>query len=88
MTNLKIEEHRLFKKYYKKLSAKEKVLYKQRIKILQENIKHPLLKVHPLRGNLNGLFAFSLSGDLRVIFMWKSRNHIVLYKIGTHNQVY
>jgi mRNA-degrading endonuclease YafQ of YafQ-DinJ toxin-antitoxin module len=88
MSRIKIEEHRIFKKYYQKLSVKQQIIYHDRILLLQKNIKHPLLKLHPLRGTLNGFYAFSLSGDLRVIFQWISDNHIVLYKIGTHNQIY
>ena len=83
MIKIKVEEHRLFKKYYKKLSEKQKILYKQRLGLLQTNYRHPLLKLHNLSGDLKGCYAFSLGGDLRV-----DKNHILLVKIGTHNQVY
>ena len=85
---IKVEEHRMFKKYYQKLSVKQQAVYHQRLLLLQDNIRHPLLKIHTLKGNLNNLYSFSLGGDLRVIFLWISKNHIILYKIGTHNQVY
>lgn len=85
---IKIEEHRLFKRYYRKLSTKQKTLYKQRVLILEKNPRHTLLKMHSLHGILEGCYAFSLSGDLRVVFQWVNKNHIVLIKIGTHNQVY
>ena len=85
---IKIQEHRLFKKYIYKLSAKQRVLFIQRLEILKTNPKHPLLKIHRLKGKLNFFYAFSLGGDLRVRFKWIDKNTIRLYKIGTHNQVY
>ena len=85
---IRVEEHRLFTKYYRKLSIKQKIRYQQRVAILIENPKHPLLKVHALKGELEGFYVFSLSGDLRVVFDWPEKNHIILHKIGTHNQVY
>lgn len=85
---IKIEKHRIFKGYYKKLSVKQKIIFNQRIVLFIKNPRNPLLKVHKLHGNLNNTYAFSLGGDLRVIFIWISKKHIVLLKIGTHNQVY
>ena len=85
---IKIREHRSFKKYFHKLSQKQKVLFIQRLQILKDNPKHPFLKIHPLKGNLYGFYAFSLGGDLRVRFKWINKDIIRLYKIGTHNQVY
>jgi len=83
-----VEKHRIFKAYFKKLSVKQKIIFSQRMDIFIKNPKHPLLKVHKLHGNLNDLYAFSLGGDLRVVFEWVKKDHIILYKIGTHNQVY
>lgn len=85
---LKIEEHHLFRKYLKRLTVKQRVIYQERIKILVFNPRHPILRLHALKGNLSGLYAFSLGGDLRVIFERVGQNHILLHKIGTHNQVY
>lgn len=85
---INIQEHHSFKKQFLRLSAKQKVLFIQRLEILKGNPKHPLLRIHPLKGNLRRYFSFSLGGDLRVQFQWVSENTICLYKIGTHNQVY
>lgn len=85
---IKVRKHHLFKKYYQKLSSKQKALFIQRIQILQQNPRHPLLKIHKLKGKLKDFYAFSLGGDLRVCFIWFDKNTIRLYKIGTHNQVY
>lgn len=85
---IKVKEHRLFKKYFERLPSKQKLLFAQRLQILKKNPKHPLLKMHPLKGILKDFHAFSLGGDLRVRFKWLDSNTIRLYKIGTHNQIY
>lgn len=51
-----------------------------------ENIE--VLKIHELAGRLKGHFAFSVTGDIRVIFQKVSEEEIILVDIGSHNQVY
>ena len=85
---IKVQEHRLFKRYIYKLSAKQRILFVQRLEILCNNPKHPLLNIYRLKGELRDFYSFSLVGDLRVRFKWIDKNIIRLYKIGTHNQVY
>lgn len=51
-----------------------------------ENLE--LLKIHELKGDLDGYFAFSVTGDIRAIFQKISEEEIILVDIGSHNQVY
>ncbi len=46
-------------------------------------------KTHPhiLKGNMNGLKAFSINADVRVIYK-EEKNLIILIDIGTHKEVY
>lgn len=76
-----------FKKSFLKLQSKTQKAFVERLGLYQENPKHPILKVHPLHGNLVGLRAFSVTGNYRVIFR-HGLDYIELIDIGTHNQVY
>lgn len=85
---IKVEEHRIFSSYLKKLTAKQLKVYKARILQFQNDPRSALLRVHPLKGALKGRYSFSLGGNLRVVFFWPTKDRIILYKIGSHNQVY
>ncbi len=55
-------------------------LFKQRIR------KEPI-NDHPLTGRLRGLRAFSVGGDVRVVYE-ETTDRYLLLDIGSHNQVY
>jgi addiction module RelE/StbE family toxin len=48
------------------------------------------LRTHKLSGKLNGLWSFSLSFELRIVFYFTDDNpkRAILVDIGTHSQVY
>ena len=88
---MKIELHPDFKKSYKKrISNNPKLVLKaaQRINLFQENSDDPILRDHQLKGSKNNLRAFSITGDIRIVYLEISEEHIILLDIGTHNQVY
>lgn len=88
---MKIESHPDFKKsYQKRISKNIKLVQKTslRLKLFQKNPKDPILKDHPLTGKKVGLRAFSITGDVRVVYLPISDDHILLLDIGSHNQVY
>lgn len=62
--------------------------YKDRVAIFVKDRKASVLKDHKLTGKLKGKRAFSIAGDIRVIYVEESKNMIVLTDIGSHNQVY
>ena len=62
--------------------------FKERLKLFSQERNHPSLKDHPLTGSLIGYRAFSINGDIRIIYRLISNNHVILYDIGSHNQVY
>jgi len=47
----------------------------------------PLLRVHKLKGDLDGYWAFSVDIDLRVLVRWEG-DEVFLVSIGSHDQVY
>lgn len=59
----------------------------ERIKLFLINPNHPILKDHPLRGDKIGFRAFSITGDIRVVYYTKE-DFVYFVDIGTHNQVY
>lgn len=79
-----------FEKSFKKRISSNHNLSKnfaKRLRIFQENPKHPLLRDHALIGTKIGKRAFSISGDFRVVY-GEDAEFITFYDIGTHNQVY
>lgn len=48
---------------------------------------NPLLEDHRLTGDKKEYRAFSITGDYRVVYK-KFDDTVVLYDVGTHNQVY
>ncbi|MBI4235533.1 type II toxin-antitoxin system RelE/ParE family toxin [Candidatus Peregrinibacteria bacterium] len=77
-----------FKKKFEKLPSKIQEKFGGRIDIFVKTPTNPLLKVHPLRGYLIGLRAFSVTGDYRVVYRILDKDSIKLVDIGTHAQVY
>lgn len=76
-----------FHKRYQKLSKKVRRTFHERLKLFIQDTHHPLLRDHTLSGKLQGHRAFSITGDVRVIY-YISKDIIYFVDIGTHNQVY
>jgi proteic killer suppression protein len=58
------------------------------LEIFVEDPFHSRLRTHKLTGRLDGLWAFSVSFDCRVIFKFISKTEILLIDIGGHDEVY
>lgn len=55
-----------------------------RTRLFNQNPQNSILKNHPLKGTSRGLFAFSITGDTRVIY--RIENNIAYFlDIGSHN---
>lgn len=88
---MKIDFHTSFKKAYKNRISFHKKLAIQtetRITLFKSNPKDPVLKDHPLFGAKKGLRAFSISGDIRIVYIPVSEQEVIFVDIGSHNQVY
>ncbi len=87
---MQIKYHREFTKSYKKRIAQKPKLVSQFQKQLEKFIQSPndpILKDHKLIGEKSEFRAFSVTGDIRVVYKIVN-NEIWLYDIGSHNQVY
>jgi mRNA-degrading endonuclease YafQ of YafQ-DinJ toxin-antitoxin module len=59
--------------------------------LLSDDITHPKLKVHKLRGELEGSWAASAGYDMRIVFEiieYENSEAILLQTVGTHDEVY
>lgn len=85
------EVHPDFRRHYKKRVAPHPRLIsktKQRIAMFQKDPRNPTLKDHALTGKKCHLRAFSVTGDIRIVYKPTSKNTVLFLDIGTHNQVY
>jgi addiction module RelE/StbE family toxin len=46
------------------------------------------LRTHKLSGKLQGLWAFSIDDDYRIVFEFVAENRALLIDVGTHDEVY
>ena len=87
---MKIKTYLSFEKAYKKRIAPNKKLIlktEERIILFKSNRKSSILKDHGLTGVKRRLRAFSITGDIRVVY-YTHKDIVYFIDIGTHNQVY
>ena len=86
----RIELHPAFvKNYVKRIYKNEKLRtqYEARIEMFISERRTSSLNDHALTGDLQGRRAFSITGDIRVIYI-ELEDKILFLDVGTHNQVY
>lgn len=86
----RIELHHTFVKSYTKRIAKDEKLRKQydkRIDMFISGYRDTPINDHALTGDLQGRRAFSITGDIRVVYI-EFEDKIILIDVGSHNQVY
>lgn len=54
-------------------------------KIFRSNPLHPSLRLHPLKGRLQGSWSISVTMKVRIIFTRLENGDIVFYSIGHHD---
>lgn len=79
-----------FKRAFRKrvMSTPVEQVFRSRLEAFIENPFAPGLKTHKLTGVLDGLWAFSISYDCRVIVDFVSPEEVILIDIGSHDEVY
>lgn len=88
---MRVKLHHLFEKSYKARVASSKKLISQteeRIALFKSDPKNSLLKDHRLTGAKKKLRAFSVTGNIRIVYLPVSDTEVVFIDIGSHNQVY
>lgn len=87
---MRIHYHKNFlSSYRKRISPLHKLnkKFKERLEIFLKNPATSLLRDHALVGRKQGYRSFAVTGDIRVVYR-RVQDSILLYDIGTHNQVY
>lgn len=64
------------------LEIKKKAVKKEAI--FRENPFHPSLRLHKLKGKLDGLWSISIDRGYRIIFEVMKNGDIVFISVGTH----
>lgn len=85
-----IEYTKQFKKRLKQRYAHQpNVLQKfaTQLELFQQGVREAPIEDHPLTGKLKGMRAFSVGGDVRVVYR-ETDEYYLLLDIGSHNQVY
>jgi addiction module RelE/StbE family toxin len=80
-----------FKKTYQKKvknDAELKGRFWDAVEMFAKDPFHRRLRTHKLTGRLEGLWAFSVSFDCRVIFKFLGKTEVLLIDIGGHDEVY
>ncbi|OGY26458.1 MAG: hypothetical protein A2Z24_00395 [Candidatus Woykebacteria bacterium RBG_16_44_10] len=87
---MRINYHQTFKKNFRKrITPHENIVkrFEERLELFLNGPKNPILRDHALVGKRINLRAFSMTGDIRVVYFIKG-NELYLLDIGTHPQVY
>ena len=64
-------------------------LYHKTLELLEVNPHHPSLRLHALRGKLDGLYSISINLKFRITLeLIVTDQEIILVNIGDHDQVY
>lgn len=76
--------------FRKKVGSDENLKKKflEKIEIFKKDPFDPQLRTHKLGGQLKDLWSFRIDYDVRVLFYFSSKDHVVFVDIGTHDEVY
>lgn len=73
-----------FIRQYKKLPQALQEEVKEKIALFKENVRHPFLKTHKLKGHLKSFWSFSINYEYRIVFDYESKDTAVFLVIGNH----
>lgn len=62
--------------------------FDERVKKFVVDPTLPMLKVHPLKGEYQGYWSMSVSGDIRALYTMDGDTIVIFALIGTHSQLY
>jgi len=84
---MKIREIHYNKEFEKQFKSLPKHIQQKAIKtekLFRENPFHPSLRLHKLKGKLDGLWSISIDPRYRIMFKVFENNDVLLISIGLH----
>lgn len=87
---MRIDETQRFRRSFKQRISPYSDLkreFRESLELFIENPQNPGLKDHALTGTMYGYRSFLVAQDLIIVYS-RTEKAIVLYDIGSHNQVY
>ena len=64
-------------------------VYSKTLRLLEANPHHPSLRLHALKGKLDGLYSVSINLTFRITLeMIITDKEIILINVGDHDEVY
>lgn len=85
---MKIFFHKQFKKKFKKSNIKIKKAFYRKLELFSDNVFHPELNNHALKGRYRGYRSINITGDIRAIFIFLSEDSVEFDDIDNHNNLY
>lgn len=84
-----IRHHKFVKNFKIRISSSRKLKkqFVSRLELFKEGVRDYPLDDHALIGTMKGLRAFSVGGDLRVVYR-ETKEYYEFLDVGSHNQVY
>lgn len=74
-----------FVRQYKKLPIELQEEVKDKILEFKNPKSHIKLKVHKLKGKLQGFHSFSVNYKYRIVFLYENKSNIALLSVGDHD---
>jgi len=85
---VKIFFHRRFTKQYRKIPAKIKLRFEERIALFGHDPFDPSLHNHALGGIFKGYRSIDITGDVRALYKALDEETVEFAFIGTHHELY
>ena len=84
---MKVKYSATFIRMYKKLADELKEEVKEKVSLFTDESNHTKLKVHKLKGRLEGRYSFSVNYKIRIVFIYTSKKpkEATLLAIGDHD---
>ena len=79
---------RLFERSYAKLSNKIREKFIERKNLFQQDPTNPILNIHKLSGEYEGMWSINVTGNYRAIFDKREDGLIIFININTHPELF
>lgn len=77
-------QKKLLSLYKRDKQLTEKI--RKQLKLFQDNPKHPSLRLHKLKGNLQNTWSLSVTMSFRLLFIEDTEYYF--FDIGEHDEIY